>query len=177
MIELEIYIDGASKGNPGHSGIGAVILRDGRPIKRISRYIGIETNNVAEYSALLAALEAARAAKADSIRVHSDSQLLCRQLQRVYKVRDPGIARLFMRANELLAAFKQSRIINIPREKNAVADKLATEAVTTHLKESALSKSKQAECGCPVPTGRKVRAPQDSALCNAEPRAQATFDF
>ncbi len=168
MIELEIYIDGASKGNPGPSGIGAVIIKEGRVIKSISRYIGEGTNNVAEYSALLAALDEAHKTKASVVKIYSDSQLLCRQLQRTYKVKSPGIAPLFLRAVEQLALFKRFYIINIPREKNTIADKLATAAVVRHFKSGGSANSKQAECGRPVSTGRKVRAPEDSALCNTE---------
>ena len=86
MSHLEIYIDGASKGNPGHSGVGIVILREGRVIKNISGYIGKVTNNVAEYTALIYALEEALKLEAKSLKINTDSQLLARQLNKIYKV-------------------------------------------------------------------------------------------
>ena len=81
MRALEIYIDGASKGNPGPSGVGVVICRDGETIKNISSYIGHATNNVAEYTALIYALEEALIMKAESLKINTDSQLLHRQLK------------------------------------------------------------------------------------------------
>jgi len=140
MSHLEIYIDGASKGNPGQSGIGVVIYRDGQLIKNISSYIGLATNNVAEYTALIYALEEALLLKASSLKINTDSQLLARQLNKIYKVRNAGILNLYNRSVHLLSGFEKILITHIPREENTLADKLATEAV----------KNKQAECGCPV---------------------------
>jgi ribonuclease HI len=91
MSGLEIYIDGASKGNPGHSGVGIVIYHDGRLLKQISSYIGITTNNIAEYTALIFALEESLLLKAKVLKVNTDSQLLARQVNRIYKVKHPGI--------------------------------------------------------------------------------------
>ena len=76
MNELDIYIDGASKGNPGPSGVGAVICRNGETIKNISSFIGNTTNNVAEYTALIYGLEEALLLKAESVRINTDNQLL-----------------------------------------------------------------------------------------------------
>ena len=84
MKQFEIYIDGASKGNPGESGIGVVILSGGEVIKNISSYIGKATNNVAEYTALIYALQEALVLKADDICIRTDSQLLYRQIPKNY---------------------------------------------------------------------------------------------
>lgn len=135
MNELEIYIDGASKGNPGPSGVGAVICRNGETIKNISSFIGNTTNNVAEYTALIYGLEEALLLKADSVRINTDSQLLYRQLKRVYKVKSPNIIGLFMRAERLIRAFKHVVLNNIPREQNKGADRLASKAVKEILKK------------------------------------------
>jgi ribonuclease HI len=129
MNALEIYIDGASKGNPGHSGVGVVIYQNGRQIKNISNYIGMATNNVAEYTALIFALEEALLLKAKSLKINTDSQLLARQLNKVYKVRHPVIINLYNRAVHLLTGFEQVVVKHIPREENCLADKLATDAV------------------------------------------------
>ena len=129
MSHLEIYIDGASKGNPGHSGVGIVIYRDGLRIKNISNYIGTATNNVAEYTALIYALEEALLLKAKSLKINTDSQLLARQLNKIYKVKHAGIINLYNRAVHLLTGFEKVLINHIPRQKNCLADKLASQAV------------------------------------------------
>jgi len=136
MSHLEIYIDGASKGNPGPSGAGIVIYRNGLRIKNISNYIGTATNNAAEYTALIYALEEALLLKAKSLKINTDSQLLARQLNKIYKVKHAGIINLYNRATHLLTGFEKVVIKHIPREENSLADKLATSAV-----KAALSKS------------------------------------
>ncbi|MDD5661867.1 MAG: ribonuclease HI family protein [Candidatus Omnitrophica bacterium] len=137
MREFEIYIDGASKGNPGPSGIGVVICRDKETVKNISSFIGIATNNIAEYTALLYGLREALNLKAEAIEIKTDSQLLARQLNKVYKVKHPNIVGLYNQALNLLAAFKEVSIKNIPREENIGADKLATQAIKKELKKPA----------------------------------------
>ena len=136
MNHLEIFIDGASKGNPGESGVGIVIYRDGRVIKNISSYIGCATNNVAEYTALLYALEEALLLKAKSLKINTDSQLLARQINKIYKVRNKSIINLYSRAVHLLTGFEKVSINHIPREENGLADRLATKAVKANLNHS-----------------------------------------
>lgn len=135
MREIEVYIDGASKGNPGPGGIGVVICRDGETIKNISDFIGNTTNNVAEYTALIYALEEALILKAENLKINTDSQLLHRQIKGLYKVKSPNISGLHQRALHLMSAFKSVEIKNIPRENNCGADKLATRAIKEHLKK------------------------------------------
>lgn len=138
MKELEIYIDGASKGNPGPSGIGVVICRDGQTIKNVSSYIGNATNNVAEYTALIYALQEAMMLKVESVKINTDSQLLHRQIKKVYKVKNPNIIGLYNQASRLISAFKQVSINNISRQDNRGADKLATQAIKKQLKKTGL---------------------------------------
>jgi len=138
MSEIEIYIDGASKGNPGPSGIGVVICRDGQTIRNIASFIGHATNNVAEYTALLFALQEALKLKAENIKINTDSQLLHRQINKTYKVKSPNILVLYNQAVHLLSAFKKVSIINIPREENRGADRLATRAIKEQLRKTAL---------------------------------------
>jgi len=135
MMELELYIDGASKGNPGPSGVGVVICRDGETVKNISNYIGSTTNNVAEYTALIHGLQEALHMKAQVLKINTDSQLLYRQIKRLYKVRNQNILALFTQAMHLMAAFKKIEMRNIPREDNCGADKLATQAINKALRE------------------------------------------
>ena len=138
MKELEIYIDGASKGNPGPSGIGAVISQAGVVVKNISSFIGNATNNIAEYTALIYALEEAAALKAESLKIKTDSQLLARQLNKIYKVKNANISGLYDQAVFLISSFKEVSIENIPREENQSADRLATEAVKKELSKKVL---------------------------------------
>jgi len=137
MKEFEIYIDGASKGNPGPSGIGVVICQGEETVKNISTYIGQATNNIAEYTALIYALQEALILKAEVLRINTDSQLLARQLNKVYKVKHENIIGLYNQALNLLAGFKKVSIRDIPREENKEADKLATLAVKKELEKPA----------------------------------------
>ena len=136
MKELEIFIDGASKGNPGPSGIGVVILQGNETIGNISTFIGNTTNNVAEYTALIYGLQEALKLKAESIKINTDSQLLHRQLNKTYKVKSPNIIGLHNQVTHLLSGFRHISITNIPRENNKGADKLATLAKKKQLKKN-----------------------------------------
>jgi len=138
MKEIEIYIDGASKGNPGPSGIGVVIYRDGQTIKNISSFIGNATNNIAEYTALIYGLEEALMLRAGVLKINTDSQLLYRQLNKVYKVKNPNILGLYNRVIHLMSAFEKVSVNNIPRENNRGADKLANKAIKEQLKKRSL---------------------------------------
>lgn len=129
MRELEIYIDGASKGNPGPSGIGVVICQDRQVLKNISNYIGSSTNNLAEYTALIYALQEALILRAKSLKINTDSELLYRQIKKEYKVRNHNILGLYNQVLHLMSAFKEVSIKHISREENKGADKLATRAI------------------------------------------------
>lgn len=147
MKELDIYIDGASKGNPGPSGIGVVICRNGETIKNLSSFIGNTTNNVAEYTALICGLKEAFMLKAESVKINTDSQLLYRQLKKLYKVKSPNIIGLYNQAERLFSAFKQATLRNISREENRGADRLATKAVKEQIKKDKSLKIRQVEGG------------------------------
>jgi len=125
-----IWVDGASRGNPGPAAIG-VIIKDEKDEThaRIFRRIGITTNNQAEYKALIAALEKAVSLGAETISIHSDSQLMVRQLTGRYRVRKEELKPLFQHAVRLLSSVKEFTITHIPREQNAEADALANKAL------------------------------------------------
>ena len=127
--QYDIYIDGASQGNPGPAGVGVIICQGSQVIKNISEYIGNTTNNVAEYTALIYALQEALVLKAGSIKINTDSELVYRQLRREYKVKSANILGLYNQAVRLMAAFTDITIQHIPREKNRGADKLASRAI------------------------------------------------
>ncbi len=125
-----LYADGASRGNPGPAAIGAVIFDDqGRERHRISQAIGRATNNQAEYRAAIAALEAALALGARHVELRMDSELVVRQTDARYKVRNPGLKPLADRVKDLRWRLASLRAVSIPREQNALADKLANRAL------------------------------------------------
>ena len=133
-IALEIFTDGACSGNPGESGIGVVINQDGKTIQSISEPIGEATNNIAEYSALVYALQEALLMKADSVQVFSDSELMCKQVRGEYKIKNVPLQFLCKQARRLISGLGHFEIHHIPREKNKQADKLATDAVKKQTK-------------------------------------------
>ena len=128
-MTLDIYTDGACSGNPGPAGVGVVILQDGKIIQEISRPIGEATNNIAEYTALIIALEEALKFKADEITVYTDSELMHRQVTGIYKVKHDNIVPLVKQVNELSKGFKQFRLEHVRREGNVQADKLSKAAI------------------------------------------------
>ena len=127
---VTIYIDGGSRGNPGPAA-AAFVLKDKKGTQLLARafFIGKATNNVAEYTAIIKALEAARQLGVKEAAIYSDSELLVRQLGGRYKVKSENIAPLFQQATELLSEFAKWQIHHIPREKNKQADKLVNQAL------------------------------------------------
>lgn len=125
-----VYCDGASRGNPGPAGAGAIVV-DPSGHLRIEDYkfLGTATNNVAEYQALLLGLEAARRHGAKKIKVLSDSQLMVFQLTGRYRVRNPGLLPLWRQAINALKMFDSCAISHIDRSLNAEADRLANQAI------------------------------------------------
>ncbi|HHN65147.1 MAG TPA: ribonuclease HI family protein [Nitrospirae bacterium] len=128
MKKALIYTDGASSGNPGPAGIGVVIEIDGQK-KTLSEYIGETTNNVAEYTALVRALQLAHQRRVGSVEVFTDSELLVKQLNGQYRVRNEGLLPLYRKVTSLLKSFKSSKITHIPREQNREADRLSKDAI------------------------------------------------
>jgi len=133
---FDIYIDGAAKNNPGPAGIGIIICRGNEVIKNISQFLGTATNNIAEYNALIRALEEAQNLGLRKIKINTDSQLLYRQLKRQYKVKNSEIKVAFQKALMLIWGFDYFDICCIPRTQNKGADKLANIAIKNALKKS-----------------------------------------
>lgn len=134
---MEIFTDGACRGNPGPAGIGVVISRNGRVIKRISKSIGPATNNLAEYTALIYALQEALVLKALEVKVSTDSELLYHQIKGRYKIKNEKLKILFDQVQHLIRGFKRIDFECIPREKNREADRLAIQAVKKIQKKQA----------------------------------------
>jgi len=123
-------IDGASRGNPGPAAY-AVVIRDptGHVVLELAKRLGLETNNVAEYYALLAALDYATNQGINSLRIRSDSELLVRQMQGRYKVKSAELRPLYERASKLARQLSYFAIEHVPREQNRDADALANVAL------------------------------------------------
>ena len=129
-MKLIINTDGLSKGNPGTAAIGATIRDErGKLLATISKRIGITTNNVAEYQALIAALQKAIKLGGTAVKILSDSELLVRQLNGRYKIKSAGLRPLYLEVVKLLGQFEAVSLKHIPREQNAEADKLANDSL------------------------------------------------
>lgn len=129
MTPLTLNVDGASKGNPGHAGIGIYITLKGEVIKEYGAYIGLATNNVAEYQALLKGLELAKELKATEIAVISDSELVVRQMTGVYKVKNETLFPLYQEAQKRIKTFAKYSIQHVLRSQNKEADRLANQGI------------------------------------------------
>jgi probable phosphoglycerate mutase len=127
--EIWVTFDGASRGNPGHAAIGAVVNDSSGRIAEVSEYIGEATNNVAEYRALIAGLHAALPFQARVLHVRGDSKLVIEQMRGRWKVKHAVLKPLAREAVELLRRYDTVDIEHIPRERNAEADALANAAL------------------------------------------------
>src|SRR5438874_5776619 len=127
---LTLQFDGGSRGNPGPAGIGVVLAaEDGTPLVTLGRFIGRATNNVAEYKALITALEKARELGATRIVIRGDSELIIKQMRGEYRVKHPDMKPLHEEAQHLLHQFDEAKIEHNLRHKNELADKLANLAM------------------------------------------------
>jgi len=134
-LHLNIYTDGASRGNPGHSAIGAVIYNsDGKKVTEISQYIGIGTNNNAEYLAVITALKEAQKLYASSVQLFLDSELIAKQISGDYRVKSPSLQKHFMELAKLISSFQDFKVTHVLRGKNSEADSLANKALDNKLK-------------------------------------------
>ena len=130
MKRAVLYADGAARGNPGPAGSGAALVdENGRVVVEAMRHLGHATNNVAEYTALIIGLEAARKHHVEDLEVRMDSKLVVEQMNGKWRIRHPNIRPLALRAGELLALFPKRSIHHIPREQNSIADLLANRAI------------------------------------------------
>lgn len=128
--DIQIYVDGASRGNPGPASIGVLILdSDGQPVRTLAEFIGVATNNTAEYSALIYALQEALSLGARRVSVKTDSQLMARQFTGEYQVKEPHVKLLHRIVKRLAVYFDQCTVTHIPREENREADRLANRAL------------------------------------------------
>jgi len=130
MGRFRAAIDGGSRGNPGTSAWGVVVLDEqGSPVEGHAGVFGRATNNVAEYNGLLEALKLAEAAGARQVEILTDSELMARQIEGRYRVKNPGLKQLFAEAMRFIARFESFNIRHIRREENGEADLLVNRAL------------------------------------------------
>ena len=135
IMQISIYTDGGSRGNPGHSGYGLVIYDDNNKIIfQESKYLGTKTNNEAEYSGLIGALnwvnDNQNSLKISQVNFYADSQLMIRQMQGLYKVKAPNLIPIFQQAKKLINLISSPIVFkDVRRDFNQLADQLANEAM------------------------------------------------
>ena len=151
---LTLEFDGGSRGNPGPAGIGVVVRSaDGTPLVTLGRYIGRATNNVAEYRALITALEEALKLGGKRIRVRGDSELIIKQMLGEYRVKHPDLRELYEQARHLYEQFDEATIGHNLREKNQLADKLANLAMD---RRADVREADESPVDAPAPQGQRV---------------------
>ncbi len=128
-----LYSDGAARGNPGPSGVGIYIEDDqGNIVKQHFEYLGEQTNNCAEYLALSIGLDIAKEKELDNITVYTDSELMAKQLNGIYKVKNKSLIELYMQVTQKINSFSSIEIQHVTRDKNKNADRLANMAIDSH---------------------------------------------
>jgi len=134
LNRLRVYSDGAARGNPGPSGAGAVLVDPrGRVVERLGKYLGVQTNNFAEYTALILGLQRARELGVDEVEVFADSELMIRQLSGRYQVKSPSLRPLYEQARGILNEFSRFKLVHVPREMNQAADEMSNKAIDERL--------------------------------------------
>jgi len=133
-MKLRIYTDGGSRGNPGPAASGAVLkevrgTEEGETVATASKFLGVTTNNQAEYVAIIIGLKKAIALGATEVELYMDSELACKQLKGEYKVKNPEIAERFLEVKNLFHSFKQVHLQHIRRERNKEADAIVNKVL------------------------------------------------
>ncbi|HZN92054.1 MAG TPA: ribonuclease HI family protein [Myxococcales bacterium] len=127
---IRVYSDGAARGNPGLAGAGAVLVEpNGRVVERLGKFLGVQTNNYAEYMGLLLGLKRAKELGVQEVEVFADSELMIRQLGGRYQVKSPSLRPLYEEVLELLNQFGRFKLVHVPREMNAAADEMSNKAI------------------------------------------------
>lgn len=130
LSTVVVHVDGGARGNPGPAAVGVVVFApDGTVLDEFAETIGVATNNVAEYRALLRGVERAAALGATEVEFVNDSELVAKQINGLYKVKHPAMKPLYEEARAALRAFSEWKIRSVPRAENARADALVNEAL------------------------------------------------
>jgi len=134
LHRVRVYSDGAARGNPGPSGAGAVLVEpSGQVVDRLGKFLGVQTNNYAEYMGLILGLKRARELGATEVEVFADSELMIRQLGGRYQVKSPSLRPLYEEALRLLNDFSRVKLVHVPREMNTAADEMSNRAIDERL--------------------------------------------
>jgi ribonuclease HI len=129
-LRLLVHVDGGARGNPGPAAIGVVVSEPGGEVlDELAERIGVATNNVAEYTAMLRGLQRAAELGAREVEIVNDSELVAKQLNGLYKVKHPSMRPLYEQAMSALRAFDRWSIRSVPRDENAQADALVNAAL------------------------------------------------
>jgi ribonuclease HI len=132
-VKATLFADGGSRGNPGPAASGAVLFDEqGAVIREVGTFLGVATNNVAEWTGLLTGLEAALDMGIDEIAVRLDSELVVKQISGAYRVKHEGLIPLHAKAKLLLRRFAHTDIRHVPRKQNAAADALVNRVLDAH---------------------------------------------
>ena len=129
ISKITAYVDGAARGNPGPASAGVVFIKDKKTIKTLSVPIGHNTNNVAEYCALILALQEALMMGVRELDVFTDSELVTKQFNGEYKIKEPTLKALYCLASHLRGGFEKLKLTHVPREENVLADEAANRAL------------------------------------------------
>jgi len=137
-MRVRVYTDGGSRGNPGPAASGAVIKalhgdKEGEILARVSRWLGRDTNNQAEYTAIIIGLERAKTLGAAEVDMVMDSELAVKQLNGIYRVKNPEIGKRFVEVHNLMQDFRKVTFRHVRREYNKEADALVNECIDAHL--------------------------------------------
>jgi len=134
MQRVRVYSDGAARGNPGPAGAGAVLVEpSGQVVDRLGKFLGVQTNNFAEYMGLILGLRRARDLAVREVEVFADSELMIRQLGGRYQVKSPSLRPLYEEALLLLNGFSRVKLVHVPREMNSAADEMSNRAIDERL--------------------------------------------
>ena len=138
LVKATLYADGGSRGNPGPAAAGAVLYADdGEVLDEIGTFLGVTTNNVAEWTGLLDGLKAALARGVSELTVRLDSELVVKQLSGAYRVKHPGLIPLHAEAKSLLRKFGRVDVRHVPRKENKAADAVVNQVLDAHADTSA----------------------------------------
>lgn len=128
-MNLTTYTDGGARGNPGPAALGVVVKKGEKTVAAFGEYLGHTTNNVAEYTAVIRALETARELGGTDIECRMDSELVVKQMTGEYRVKNPGLAPLYLRIHNLKLGFKRVSFVHVRREFNKEADAQVNAAI------------------------------------------------
>ena len=152
---VTLYVDGAAKGNPGPAGIGIQIVSDGKVLREDCGYIGVATNNAAEYKALIRGLTLAREMGVGTVEVVSDSELVVNHLKGRYRVKSESLRPLYEEAKQLAGEFGRFVIGHVDRSQNQEADRLANEGISRHAASGPDGRARESE-ESPSSTGQNA---------------------